>query len=216
MQMNFETIRAWLTLDNFMNLVEHYRSFGVIPGLLMTLLESFLPILPIFIFVLANTNAFGFWVGFLISWVGTVLGALLVFTLVRRFGNKRFFLFIRKNRQVKRLLEWVDRHGFGPLFLLLCFPFTPSAVVNVVAGLSKLSFVQYALAVLTGKLVMIFTISYIGHDIPALLHQPKKTIVVLIVIFLLWLAGKQIEKRMNPKIKDSKKVKTNRTRGTID
>ncbi|PAF11976.1 hypothetical protein CHH61_25200, partial [Shouchella clausii] len=74
--------------------------------------------------------------------------------------------------QVQKLMKWVEKHGFGPLFILLCFPFTPSAVVNIVAGLSNISIAQYMLAVLTGKIVMIFTISFVGYDIKSLITQP--------------------------------------------
>ena len=86
---------------------------------------------------------------------------------------------MKKHPQVQKLMHWVERHGFGPLFILLCFPFTPSAVVNIVAGLSKVSTDQYMLAVMTGKMVMIFTISFVGHDIHSLLTQPIRTAIVV-------------------------------------
>lgn len=98
---------------------------------------------------------------------------------------------MKKHSHVKKLMNWVERHGFGPLFLMLCFPFTPSAIVNIVAGLSRVSIAQYLLAVLTSKMVMIFTISFIGYDISSLIHQPIRTAVVIVVIFILWYAGKK-------------------------
>jgi uncharacterized membrane protein YdjX (TVP38/TMEM64 family) len=198
--MDFDTLKEWLTLENIMKLINEYRSFGPIPGILLPLIEAFLPFLPLFLFVMANTNAFGLWFGFLFSWIGAVTGALLVFLLVRRFGQRKVLRIIKKHRQVKKLMQWVERHGFGPLFILLCFPFTPSAVVNIVAGLSKIGIYQYMLAVMIGKLVMIFTISYVGHDIRSLITNPFKAIVVGIVIVILWYVGKRIEVRMNEKV----------------
>ncbi|WP_066317145.1 TVP38/TMEM64 family protein [Bacillus sp. FJAT-29814] len=195
--MDFESIRAWFTLENIMELVQEYRALGPLPGILLTVLEAFLPFLPLFVFVMANANAFGLWLGFLYSWVGACIGALLVFSLVRRYGQKRVLAFLPRHRQVRRLMDWVERHGFGPLFVLLCFPFTPSAVVNIVAGLSKLSRAQYMLAVGIGKMVMIFTMSFIGYDIGSLITQPYRTIIVAIIIFVLWFVGKRIEARLN-------------------
>lgn len=195
--MDFESIRAWFTLENIMELVQEYRALGPLPGILLTVLEAFLPFLPLFVFVMANANAFGLWLGFLYSWVGACIGALLVFSLVRRYGQKRVLAFLPRHRQVRRLMDWVERHGFGPLFVLLCFPFTPSAVVNIVAGLSKLSRAQYMLAVGIGKMVMIFTMSFIGYDIGSLITQPSRTIIVAIIIFVLWFVGKRIEARLN-------------------
>jgi uncharacterized membrane protein YdjX (TVP38/TMEM64 family) len=204
--MDINKIKDWFTLENMMDLIQQYRSFGPIPGILLPLLEAFLPFLPLVVFVTANANAFGLWWGFLFSWIGATLGALIVFLLVRRYGETRFFRFLRKNRQVKRLTKWVDKHGFGPLFILLCFPFTPSAVVNVVAGLSSISIAQYMLAVVTGKMVMIFTISFIGYDIISLVRQPIRTVIVAAIIFVLWFVGKRIEIHLNKKMEVDQRI----------
>lgn len=204
--MDINKIKAWFTLENMMDLIQQYRSFGPIPGILLPLLEAFLPFLPLVVFVTANANAFGLWWGFLFSWIGATLGALIVFLLVRRYGETRFFRILRKNRQVKRLTKWVDKHGFGPLFILLCFPFTPSALVNVVAGLSSISIAQYMLAVVTGKMVMIFTISFIGYDIISLVRQPIRTVIVAAIIFVLWFVGKRIEIHLNKKMEIDQRI----------
>ncbi|MEW4223648.1 TVP38/TMEM64 family protein [Rossellomorea marisflavi] len=198
--MDIQAFKDWFTLENIMDLIQQYRSFGPVPGILLPLLEAFLPFLPLFVFVLANANAFGLWFGFLFSWIGASAGALLVFMLVRRYGEAKLFRFLKKNKQAARLTQWVDRHGFGPLFILLCFPFTPSALVNVVAGLSRISIAQYMLAVITGKMVMIFTISFIGYDIVSLVKQPIRTVIVGAIIFLLWFVGKRIEAHLNKKL----------------
>ncbi|MEK3855561.1 TVP38/TMEM64 family protein [Cytobacillus sp. FSL H8-0458] len=195
--MDFELIKDWFTLENIMDLIREYRSFGPLPGILLPMLEAFLPFLPLFLFVMANASAFGLWLGFLYSWVGAVAGALIVFLLVRKYGQKRILRFLKNHKQVQKLMKWVEKHGFGPLFILLCFPFTPSAVVNIVAGLSNISIAQYMLAVLTGKIVMIFTISFVGYDIRSLITQPIRTAIVALVIFILWYVGKIIEIKMN-------------------
>lgn len=202
--MDFESIIQWITIDNIMELIEDYRSFGILPGILLPMLEAFLPFLPLFLFVMANANAFGLWLGFLISWIGACLGAGLVFTLVRKFAKGKIANILNKNTQVQKLMNWVERHGFGPLFLLLCFPFTPSAVVNIVAGLSKINYYQYLLAVITGKMVMIFTISFVGHDLHSLFTQPLRTASVALLVFVLWIVGKQIEARLNRKMEKEK------------
>ncbi|MDR4887131.1 TVP38/TMEM64 family protein [Fredinandcohnia sp. QZ13] len=191
--MDIETLKELITLKNIEDLLSEYRSFGPLPGIVLPMLEAFLPFLPLVAFVVANANAFGLWLGFLYSWIGAIGGSLLVFFLVRKYGQKRFFSFVSRHKKIKRLITWVEKHGFGPLFLLLCFPFTPSAAINLVAGLSRVSIPQFVLAVLCGKLVMIFTISFIGYDIRALFQQPVRTIIVVIIIFVLWIVGKRVE-----------------------
>lgn len=199
--MNLDTILEWVTLEHISELIQQYRSFGPIPGILLPMLEAFLPFLPLVVFVVANATAFGLWWGFLFSWIGAVGGAFLIFLVIRRYGQMRFFRFLQKHKQVQRLMNWVESHGFGPLFLLLCFPFTPSAIVNIVAGLSKVSTLQYGLAVIGGKAVMIFTISFVGYDIVSLIQKPVRTVIVGIIIFILWFVGKRLEVRLNKSMK---------------
>lgn len=200
-------IKEWFTLENLMDLIQSYRSFGPLPGIILPLIEAFLPFLPLFLFVMANASAFGLGFGFLFSWTGASIGALLVFSIVRKYGQKRFLSFLKNHKQVNKMVDFVDRHGFSLIFLLLCFPFTPSAIVNIVAGLSKINIYQYGLGVLAGKMVMIFTISFIGHDIPSLIHKPKQTVIVLVIIFVLWIVGKQIEVWLNKRMEKERQMK---------
>ncbi len=211
--MDLRTIEAWFTLENVMEIIKHYRSLGPVPGILLPMFEAFVPILPLIVFVMANANAFGLWLGFLYSWLGAVMGAMFVFLLVRKYGQRRILSFLPKHPKVQKLMKWVERHGFGPVFLLICFPFTPSAVVNIVAGLSKISTAQYMLALFVGKIVMIFTISFIGYDLHALITKPMRSIIVTIVIFVLWYLGKRMEVRLNRSLEKVHNREINRKRG---
>lgn len=202
--MDYELFKDLFTLEHIMELIEKYRSFGPLPGIFLPMIEAFLPFLPLFLFVMANANAFGLWLGFLFSWTGSTCGALLVFLLVRKYGQKRILGALKKQTKVQKLTAWVEKRGFGPLFILLCFPFTPSAVVNIVAGLSKISIAQYMLAVLTGKAVMIFTMSFVGYDIKSLITQPVRTAIVGVIIFILWYVGKRIEIKMNMSVENER------------
>ncbi|ARI78073.1 TVP38/TMEM64 family protein [Halobacillus mangrovi] len=187
--------------EYIINQLEKLESFGPLPGILFPMLEAFLPLLPLVAFVLANSVVYGLFKGFLYSWIGAVVGAIIVFLVIRSLGDKKFFRFITKHRQVQRVITWVEEHGFGPLFILMCFPFSPSSIINVVSGLSKVSKQQFILAVLLGKSVMIFTIAYVGSSIASFAQNPVKAIVVGICILLFWILGKYIERRIHNKAK---------------
>lgn len=182
--------------EYIIELLDNYEKLGPLPGILLPFIEAFLPFLPLVVFVIANGAAYGLLKGFLYSWIGTSIGSVLVFMVIRKLGNKRIFAAIRNNKQVYKVTVWLERHGFGPLFLLLCFPFSPSSVINVVAGLSNISLQQFTLAVFLGKSVMIFSIAYIGSSIFEFAKNPVRTIVVGIGIVLFWVVGKFIEQRL--------------------
>ncbi len=196
-------------LDEYiMHLLGEYEQLGPLPGILLPFIEAFLPFLPLVVFVFANAAAYGLLEGFLLSWAGSSLGAILVFLIIRKLGKRPLFAKIRKNKQVKKVTTWLERHGFGPLFLLTCFPFSPSAVINVVAGLSKISVQQFVLAVLLGKSVMIFSLAYIGSSITEFAKNPMRTIIVGSCIAIFWIVGKIIEKRLEKKaiLKEAKEL----------
>ena len=193
-------MNEWFEVDNIIELSQHYRALGPLIGILFPFIESFLPFLPLFVFVFANASAFGLGYGILISWVGTTAGSYAVFLLIRKYGENRVFRFLTKSTRVQKLINWVDRNGFGPLFLFICFPFTPSALVNLVAGLSGIRKTHYLFTLMAGKLVMICTVSFIGYDLKALLTQPIRTAIVAVVIILLWLIGKRLEHRLTKKV----------------
>ncbi|KEK24868.1 TVP38/TMEM64 family protein [Bacillus gaemokensis] len=194
--MDFQTIKEYFSAENMDRLVESYRAFGPLLGIGLPMIEALIPALPLILFVMANAVAFGLWLGFLYSWLGSVLGAFIVFLVIRRFGRSRFFSFVNKHPKVRSAMGWIERRGFAPIFVLFCFPFTPSALINVVAGLSRISIRQFGLALVLGKLVMIFILSYIGHDLTSFIHKPVKTVIVIGVIFLLWYIGKKIEVKL--------------------
>lgn len=179
-----------------LTLLEKYEQLGFLPGIALPFIESFLPFLPLIVFVLANGAAYGLVKGFLLSWMGTCIGMIVVFLLIRKFGSKPFFLKIKADRRVEKITTWVDRNGFTPLFFLLCFPFSPSSIINIVAGLSKVSVQQFVLAVLFGKAVMIFSITYIGTSIIEFARHPIKTIIIICCISLFWMFGSYLEKKL--------------------
>ncbi|WP_163582918.1 TVP38/TMEM64 family protein [Gracilibacillus saliphilus] len=207
-----EEIRELVEANEFGQLVnfllQSYESLGPIPGFLLPFIESFLPFLPIIVFVMTNAAAYGLLEGFLLSWSGTSAGTIAVFILVKRYRHLKLFKWLRKNKQVSKITNWLTRHGFGPLFILLCFPFSPSAIINVVAALSSINFYQFVLAVLLGKGVMVFTISYIGDSVTSFAQNPVKTIILAVGVLVLWIVGKYIEKylhrKSNEKIGDKK------------
>lgn len=192
----------WMDVDKIIELSGHYKALGPFIGLLLPFIESFLPFLPLFVFVFANAGAYGLWFGFILSWAGTVAGSYVVFLIIRKYGRSRFLRFLTRHKRVQQLIGWVERNGFAPLFLLICFPFTPSALVNLVAGLSNMKKKSYLIILMAGKFVMIFTISFIGYDLKALLTQPLRTGIVIGIIVLLWAVGKWLEKRLDRKVEE--------------
>ena len=57
--------------------------WGPIVGCFFILIESMVPILPLFVFITLNFLAFGSVFGFIISWIFTCIGCFISFLLFR-------------------------------------------------------------------------------------------------------------------------------------
>lgn len=193
-------MNEWFTVENMEHIAAQYRTLGPIMGILLPFLEAFLPFLPLVVFVVANASAFGLWIGFLLSWLGSVAGSYAVFLLVRHFGKHPKLSFVTGSKKVQKFIKWVDMNGISPLFVLLCFPFTPSVIVNIVAGLSHIHKKYYLIVLLAGKFVMIFGMSVLGYDLKSLITSPVRLISAGVAIVLLWWIGKLMEKRLNARV----------------
>lgn len=183
-----------MTLEQIEKFLDSLSSLGPLPGIAVPFIEAFLPFLPLLVIIMANVNIYGFALGLLFSWLGVTLGSVSVFLLCRRFGNRARNYITKKVPISGKLFGWIERRGFSAVFVVMCFPFTPSVVVTIVAALSRIPVKTYILAMLLGKLIMIFAISVISFDFIDLLHSPGRLITSILVIILLWYGGKRIEK----------------------
>lgn len=206
-------MNEWFTEENIQSLVSHYRTLGPLIGILLPFLEALLPFLPLVVIVVANVSSYGLWLGFILSWAGTVLGSYVVFLIVRKFGrNPRFKRFIEREN-VQKLIKFVTMRGLSPLFILLCFPFTPSVLVNIVAGLSYIKKKYYLFVLMAGKFIMVLSISVLGYDIASYFTNPIKLIFVAIGIVVLWVVSKTVEKRLNKRVEKDLREASSKSKG---
>lgn len=181
-------------------LFDRFSQFGILVGLFLVVLESFLPILPLMAIVILNTNSYGLLVGFLISYAGSVTGSYSVFLLARYLFRNRATKYINKHKRQYKMREFIDTRGFSFLFILLSLPFTPSSVVNIITAMSNMSRHVYLYILLASKLVMILSISVIGYDITGFLKSPVRIILSVAFLVLLYVLSKIYQRYIDKKM----------------
>lgn len=189
-------------VDTFVtNSTEILAGFGPIAGILLIILESILPMLPLSVFITLNMVSFGSLFGFLISWLSTIVGCMLSFTLFRHFFQKRLYQFIKKKEQDKfaNIMKTISNISFSNLVILIAIPFSPAFFINIAAGVSKIKIEKFFLAVIIGKMVMVYFWGYIGTT---LLESLTDITVLFRIAFLLvgaFFLSKIVEKRLKVK-----------------
>ena len=144
--MSFEQLEEWFDL---------FRQFGYIPGFVLIYFRAIIPILPLTLYVILIMHTYGSIVGIIICWLGIVSGTFTMFLIFKRLVNTKKMKQFKTKRSVQRLISFIDRQGLIPLFILLCFPFTPNTLINVVASLSHIKTKYYFIVLTLSKLISI-------------------------------------------------------------
>ncbi|MBQ2639922.1 MAG: TVP38/TMEM64 family protein [Bacilli bacterium] len=190
-----------------MNIINSFIEFstsfissgGIIFGFLLILVESFIPILPLGIFVALNTNAFGPVLGITISWLATCLGCFLSYLLFYSLSNKFLYsLFTDKFRKrIKRAVKRIKKISLPGLVLIIALPFTPAFLINIICGIATISRKKFIAAILIGKIFMIIFWGYVGKSIIESITDIKTMLIIGLMLLVSYVISKIVSKKMD-------------------
>ena len=135
--MNYEFLLKYISQENLNLIINFIDKYGIIAGILLPIIETFFPFLPLIFFVTINIIIFGFFEGYLYSYLGNITGSLLLFLLIRYIRRKKFENSFEKNSKFYNIRKKLKRNDFSFLFILFCFPFTPSFIITGIAAVSN-------------------------------------------------------------------------------
>lgn len=177
---------------------EFVSNGGILVGFFSVFLECFIPALPLSVFVALNVNAFGFFVGCLISWIATSFGSYICYLFFiyveSRFSEK--FLNIKMVKNVKKYIDKFNNIKFTELVLIMTVPFTPSFLVNIISGLTKMSFEKFVSALLIGKIFSIIFWGYIGKSLIESFTDLDSIIYIVATLGLSFIFSKVVSKKL--------------------
>ena len=169
-----EQFRLWVQSHGIWS----YLAFiGIV---IVQVIVAFIPGEP---FEIAAGYAFGSIPGTLLCILGTTLGSILVFFLVKKLGIKlvQIFFSLEKIQSLKFLKNSPKRDS---LFLLIyMIPGTPKDLLNYFAGLTDMSFTPFLLICLFGRFPSIIT-STIGGDMLMKQHYWLAALVFVLALIL--------------------------------
>lgn len=181
-------------IEFWLGLLMQFRDLGPLAPIILVLIESFFPFLPLILIVTFNVSAYGIFWGFLYSYFGNVIGSLLVFfffrflkdtTLVERFSHRK---------SVDIIMHWIIHQH--PLFLSFLFtsPFTPSAFINIFFGLSGYSKRLFSLSLIIGKFILMLILVIFGLSLLEITNQPGWLIVSVIIYVIAYFLSQKYGK----------------------
>ena len=125
--MNF-CLRQLGTLEFWETLLDSFGNLGPIAPIMLAMVESFFPPLPLIAIVALNVAAHGGILGFLYSWAGVALGGSIMFLFWRRVVKCFFWKFASRSPKLEKAQQWVNRFDTSSLFMLALLPDRKSVV----------------------------------------------------------------------------------------
>ena len=174
-----------MTVDFWVNALSAFKDLGPVPPIMLALIESLIPALPLVAIVTINVSAHGAFLGFLYSWLGTTLGSVIVFLFFRRIVKKKLMNWFNRRVVIQKALDWVAGRNAAVLFILVCMPFTPSAFINIAFGLSDFDEVKFIKTLSMAKLIMITSLSLFGKTVSVSFDRPGFLILAVLILIIL-------------------------------
>ena len=185
-----------LGLSNFIDMViASLGVYGPILGCLLIIVESIVPILPLCVFITMNFIAFGNILGFIVSWIFTLIGCNLSFWLCWKIFKNWFEKKLRKYNKVEKFMKFMEHVKLEQLALIVAIPFTPAFAVNIAAGISKMEYKKYFWAMFIGKIFMVYFWGYIGVTFMECLKNPIYFVKIGLIMLVAYLVSYFINKK---------------------
>lgn len=183
-------------INNLLNLL---GSWGALLGCVFILFESIIPMLPLSLFITLNFVTFGSIIGFIISWVFTVLGCMMSYYIFRSSVSEKRLNKFKENNTLKKVINVIENMNFTSLVTLIAIPFTPAFAVNIAAGICRVPKRKFLLALMLGKISLVYFWGFVGVGLIESLKNPSKLIGVVILIIIVYIISYILSKKLKIK-----------------
>ncbi len=183
---------------------EYIEKFGFLAPFIFILIQALQVVLaPIngYTIGIAGGFIFGVWQGFLLNYVGRVLGHIIAFSLAQKLG-RNLVKKVVKPKTLKKYDNFWAKGGAFLLFLIYYLPFFPDDTISYIAGISKIKFKFFMIANIFGNIGGSLALAYIGSGM-----DPTKTsfyIIFFIVFILALFLSYYWYKKYYPRFKNKK------------
>lgn len=175
---------------DIIGLAEYLRSFGpwsILVTILLFVVMTFTIVFPFMILSGAAGIMYGLFWGVMISWIGEVVGAIVMFVFARYFFRNLVSGWIQKSRYLKQVDDYSATNGFKALLIARLLPLAPSGIITAVASISKMSFRDFFLATLLGKLPPVIIKVLLGHDLVFAGENMTRLIVIAVLVVVIYI-----------------------------
>lgn len=184
-------------INNLHTWLEAAGIWGGFVSCALIIIEPLLPFLPMFIFVTVNLLIFGYVIGFILSYICSVLGCLLFYVVVNKLLSKRAKKFYKDKQGINSLITKYKKIKFETLTTIISLPFTPGVMINLFAAISDMPLKKYMAAEAIAKIFITIFWGFIGVSLIRCFESPKYLLIIILMLISGYVISKIVNKKYN-------------------
>lgn len=178
----YQTVWELSISGNMDGTIDYLRSFGVwamVVSMIIDIVINIVGFLPSIFISTANGVLFGIGTGTVVSWLAETIGVIISFFFMRTLFRHKAKEVIEKSRMLSKLDEYSTLKA---MIIARAVPYSPNGLVTALGALSHISYRDYAIGCLIGKLPSVAVEVIVGHDVVMMEeHSLRLTILVVLV-----------------------------------
>lgn len=209
-----------LNLENFFDWLNRFANNNIwlilAIAIFLAFLEAILPFLPLVAIVAFNVTMVsaiypqsGFFIGVLLSVIGSFIGTYCVFMFLRTIVDSAFRKKIEKSEKVKKACQWLEKRSMFTIILFMSNPYTPASIFNYAFSITNYPKKKYLLITFISRIICVIILSLFGvifkidkNPIAIIWVFVSYIIIYLIIVFNKKIIKKIRSKKMKKTIKD--------------
>jgi uncharacterized membrane protein YdjX (TVP38/TMEM64 family) len=152
----------WEVFSNRERVLEGAGTLAPLLFLVLLAVQAVLAPLPTPALAIVEGYGFGVLEGFLLTWVGSLIGGVISFGISRRFGRG----FVAGSARAVRPARFMEENGAILIFVLRLIPLVSFDAISYAAGLSSIRFRAFLLATALGMMPGSFAFVYLEGSEP--------------------------------------------------
>lgn len=146
-----DLIDRFNSLDEINLLLDEYKTASVFIYIGLQIFQIIVSILPGQALQFSAGYAYGFWIGFLLSMIGVMLGTIITFYLARLLGKEALYIIFGEEKFSKFVHTLNTKKSYLILFVIFLIPGIPKDIFAYAAGISEIRITSFLLISLVGR-----------------------------------------------------------------
>jgi len=148
---NHDLITKMSSLENIKELFSQYKTQSIFIYIIIQILQIIICVIPGQWLQIAAGMMYGFWVGYLFSFIGAAIGTIVTYYLAKLLGRDALHLIFGETKINDFVVKLNSKKAIIIVFLIFLIPGVPKDLCSYAAGISEIKLKPFIIVSLIGR-----------------------------------------------------------------